>query len=343
MIHIFEGDSADQVWQMAESRLSNANGIQAQRSRIGATKELLHVGFAIQDPRQRWVISRDPAMNPAFAIAEVVWILSGRNDSAFLNFWNSKLPEYAGHRSAYHGAYGFRLRHHFKVDQLERAYHTLKNNPDSRQVVLQIWDTKADLPDEKGLPVAEDIPCNVCSLLKVRNGKLEWLQIMRSNDLYRGLPYNFVQFTYLQEIIAGWLGLELGSYNQLSDSLHIYQKDTPRFHAINSIAPEKNADMLDLTKNESDLVFADMSRHIETFSNKQLMRDELLALASPVSLPQAYKNLLLVVAAESARRRGWVEVIQAVIKDCTNYALVQAWQRWFNRCQGGQYPVPGAF
>jgi thymidylate synthase len=333
MINLFEGDSADQVWQMAESRLSSANAIQAQPSRIGETKELLHVCFAIEDPRQRWVISREPAMNPAFAIAEVIWILSGRNDSAFLNFWNTKLPEFAGHSLTYHGAYGFRLLHHFKLDQLDRAYHALKNNPDSRQIVLQIWDPSSDLPDERGHPVAEDIPCNVCALLKVRSGKLEWLQIMRSNDLYRGLPYNFVQFTYLQEVVAGWLGIELGTYNQISDSLHVYQKDIPRFHASKPITAEKNADILQLPKNESDIVFADMSHRIEALTDINMMRDDLLTVASLANTPSAYKNLLLVVAAESARRRGWIEDAQELIKSCTNLLLVQAWQRWFSRCQ----------
>ena len=62
-------------------------------------------------------------------------------------------------------------------------------------------------------------------MLKVRDGALEWTQILRSNDVFRGLPYNFVQFTMMQEIMAGWLNLRVGSYNQLSDSLHIYDSD----------------------------------------------------------------------------------------------------------------------
>ena len=48
---------------------------------------------------------------------------------------------------------------------------------------------------------------------------------MRSNDIFRGLPYNFVQFTSMQEILAGWLKINVGSYNHVSDSLHIYERD----------------------------------------------------------------------------------------------------------------------
>jgi len=81
---------------------------------------------------------------------------------------------YTGPGKRYHGAYGHRLWCWFGFDQLERTYLALKNNPDSRQVVLHIWDPKIDLPDEEGRPAAPDVPCNVLSMLKVRDGKLEW-------------------------------------------------------------------------------------------------------------------------------------------------------------------------
>ena len=58
----------------------------------------------------------------------------------------------------------------------------------------------------------------------IRQGCLEWLQVMRSNDLIWGTPYNFVQFTSIQEIVAGWLGVEVGNYVHVSDSLHVYQR-----------------------------------------------------------------------------------------------------------------------
>ena len=80
-------------------------------------------------------------INVAFAIAEVVWTMTGRNDLAFLEAWNSRLPEYVGKGSKLHGAYGYRLRHKGGVDQLTRAYQSLHNNPNTRQVVLQIWDS----------------------------------------------------------------------------------------------------------------------------------------------------------------------------------------------------------
>ena len=81
---------------------------------------------------------------------------------------------------------------------------------------------RVDLPDLDGSPANEDIPCNVLAMLKVRDGALHWTQVMRSNDLFLGLPYNIVQFTMLQEVLAGWLGVRVGPYNVVIDSLHVY-------------------------------------------------------------------------------------------------------------------------
>ncbi|HET7538170.1 MAG TPA: thymidylate synthase, partial [Candidatus Didemnitutus sp.] len=134
-----------------------------QPSRGGPTQEILHAAIAVENSSARWVISRHPALNPAYAFAELIWTVNGREDSAFLNYFNSKLPELAGDGPTYHGAYGKRLRQHLGFDQFARAYHALKHNPDSRQVVLQIWDGKIDLPADDGVPVAPDIPCNLVS------------------------------------------------------------------------------------------------------------------------------------------------------------------------------------
>ncbi len=112
MIKVFDGNTADEVWQLAIAEIRHIENVKHQSGRGGPTQEILHAAFTIQDPRQRWIVARQPAVNPAFAIAEVIWILSGRNDSAFLNYWNSRLPKYAGSGNEYHGAYGFRLRQH---------------------------------------------------------------------------------------------------------------------------------------------------------------------------------------------------------------------------------------
>lgn len=224
-MHVIVEQTADAVWQAAATLLLDPVHSVPQPSRAGDTIEALHVVLELQRPSQRWISSRSPAMNPAFALVEAFWIASGRRDSGLPMYWNPALPRYCGSGESYHGAYGYRIRSHLGIDQLDRVYSALRNNPDSRQCVLQIWDSAVDLPAANGSPANQDIPCNLLGIPKVRNGKLEWMQIIRSNDLFLGLPHNIVQFTMLQEMLSGWLGLAAGTYHQLSDSLHVYAKD----------------------------------------------------------------------------------------------------------------------
>lgn len=331
MFQVFEAENADAVWQKAASALRLQLAGSAQPSRAGLTHELLHAALCIRDPRQRWVVSRYPAISPVFALAEVVWIVTGRNDSGFLNFFNRQLPDYCGPGETYHGAYGFRLRRHFGVDQLTRAYESLQGQADSRQIVLNLWDPGVDLPGSTGLPAARDIPCNILALLKLRGGKLEWTQVLRSNDIYLGLPYNLVQFTTLQEVIAGWLGVELGSYHQLSDSLHVYLENVDSLAPRARVGAEPNTDSLAFPKAQSESYFAEVSAMVDEIISGRLSSQDLVVLTRRTSLPQPFLNMLLLLSAGAARRYGWTGLDAELLEGCTNKAFKQLYQRWVQR------------
>jgi thymidylate synthase len=328
----FHASSADGLWRQVHAAIANSDAPRMQGSRIGDTYELTQVGLEIDEPLQRWVVSRVPAINPAFAIAEVVWILAGKNSSAVLNYWNRELPKYAGSGSEYHGAYGHRLRQHFGFDQLHRAYQVLRSNSDSRQVVLQLWDAQADLPSSDGKPRDKDIPCNIASMLKVRSGRLEWTQIMRSNDLFLGLPYNLLQFTTLQEVVAGWLGVEVGSYHHWSDSLHIYVSDSLTMSRDDIVTLEPNTDSLALDFESWQEVIAQMYERLAALTASDLQTAQVARLATNFTGPSAYRNLLLILGAESARRRGAPSLSRELSAECNNPQLRQAWEAWMQRC-----------
>lgn len=327
----FNGKTADEAWRLSVQALLDGDNVHVQPSRLGPTREILHATFSIRDPRQRWVLSRTPAINPAFAIAEVIWILLGRRDAAFLNFWNPALPRFAGSEDNYHGAYGYRLREHLGFDQIERAFQVLSSNPDSRQLVLQIWDGRVDLPYSSGMPLAPDIPCNICAMPKIRDGKLEWFQVMRSNDLFLGTPHNFVQFTTLQEILAGWLGVEVGEYVQVSDSMHCYEKDLKIF--ASSVEPiiAHNTDSLALPKAESERAIAAIGTAMDKLRLPELTPSGFSACLDQADLPEGYQNMLLIAAADAARRNGWADKMATAVDGCTNPALTTAWYRWEQR------------
>lgn len=332
MIRVFQGPTADHVWQQLAQAFRQLEGVHAQPGRGGPTKEILHAAITIADPMQRWVVSREPPLNVPFALAELVWNMTGRRDLAFLEFWNSKLPEFVGSGPDLHGAYGYRLRHHVGLDQLVRACEALSHNPNTRQVVLQIWDSSIDLPQSDGEPVDPDIPCNVISLPKIRGGKLQWLQIIRSNDLFLGVPHDFVQFTCLQEIMAGWLGVECGSYNQISDSLHLYTRDEE--NVMDSMPLERvaaNTDSLALPQKDSELAFRELEHRIERMIAPGLEQGDLERLSRWDAAPQPYRNILAVLVAEAARRHGQMETASGAMSSCTNPVYQELWTRWLTR------------
>lgn len=330
MMVTLRAETASGLWQQAIQAIKKVCG-RKQASRSGPTHELLHVQSELTDLRQRWVNCRNPPINVAFGIVETIGILNGRRDAPFFNFWNTELPRYAGAGDHYHGAYGYRLRANFGFDQLQRAYTALSANADSRQVVLQIWDPRIDLPTEDGTPVSPDIPCNVCSILKVRDGKLEWTQVMRSNDVFLGLPYNIVQFTTLQEVMAGWLGLNPGSYVHMSDSLHLYERDAEAAFQSTNNANKRNEESLALPKDASDAIWRRMSDEVDKLIQPRLSRSELKRLGAVNGYPEPYANLMRILVAEAARRRRSRELADSVAARCTNSMLSHLWHRWCAR------------
>jgi len=345
----FEGASADAVWRKAVEELHPANVSAIQESRDQPTRELRHVAFTITDPRQRLVFARP--INPAFAIAEVIWIMSGANDAGFLRFWNPRMMQFVDKdldEQKFHGAYGFRLgsqpklseeatqrlRHvtssdSCRLDQLRSAYEALQHTPNSRQVVLQIWDHKRDMPDPD--PRSKDIPCNIVSHLMIRDGKLEWLQVMRSNDLIWGTPYNFIQFTTMQEIIAGWLGVEVGAYNHISDSLHVYERhwellETLSVENINDL-PSNQADLRIPSYVEWEKLWArlvDGAIQLTQYTEAADLRRVAKNLAD---MPPAYKEWVALLTAEALRRRGHMAKAQKMIADAGDFWRA-SWLQW---------------
>ncbi len=330
MVHCFKARSADDVWLQAAGAFTCTENVAIQNSRAGKTVEILHAALVVESPINRWVVSRVPALNPAFSVVEAVWVLNGMSDAAFLNSWNRRLPNFAGRCLNYHGAYGNRLRHTYGFDQLTRAFKALRSNEESRQVVLQIWDPKQDFPNEDGSPAAEDIPCNIASMLKIRNDRLEWMQVVRSNDLLLGVPHDIALFTLLQEVMAGWLGIGIGSYNQISDSLHVYETDFNHIKCATKVPHAENEDSVALPKEQSDMVWSQFAERIESLTDQGITRQRILDTLQ-WDIPSGYLNLMRVVCAEAARRRKWVDTALEVISGISNPVLTQLCERWFKR------------
>lgn len=183
----------------------------------------------------------DPARNanPFFHYMEAIWMLAGGREVGFLTRFAENIQNYSDDGETLHGAYGYRWRHQFQVipprmwqgmgvnpgDQIEIALSMLRKDPNSRRVVLQMWDAELDLNRD-----SKDLPCNTHIYVRIQNGALDITVCNRSNDLVWGmLGANYVHFTVLQEYMALALGIPVGYYHHFTNNLHVYEAWTEKY------------------------------------------------------------------------------------------------------------------
>ncbi len=168
-------------------------------------------------PWQRVLFSAERDANPIFHLMECIWIMAGREGVQFLEQFNSTIRQYSDDGHVFNAAYGRRIRSWFGFDQLYAAIDELRIRPESRQAVVQIWDPKDLRKDTK------DKACNMIILFAIVNKKLNMTVMNRSNDLWWGAcGANAVHFSFLQEVVAGALGRQIGEYFQISNNMHMY-------------------------------------------------------------------------------------------------------------------------
>jgi thymidylate synthase len=212
-----------------------------------ATTEVLGAHLRLTEPRRRFVsVPPVRVLNPAFAVAEALWILSG-SDDPWIFTYNRTLQQYADD-GRLQGAYGSRMRRwNDEVDQLDHVRRLLSRDPDSRQAVIQLYDPQRDTRGHR------DVPCTLNYRFFVRRGRLEMHTTMRSNDVWLGLPYDLFTATMLQELVAGWLGVEVGVYHHHVDSLHLYTQHDKAAAEVAASAVEPSPTMAALSAPADDL------------------------------------------------------------------------------------------
>ena len=190
-----------------------------QESRNGTTYEALEpVTTVYSKPCERVCLLKPRDANPFFHYIESLWMLAGRKDLKPLTYFVKSMEDFSDDGETLWGAYGWRWKSYFHKDQIDIVYRMLRQNPEDRRAVLQMWDANKDL-NRNG----KDVPCNTNIYFKVREDKLNMTVCNRSNDMLWGAyGANVVHMSVLQEYLAALLGVEVGTYRQVSDSFHVY-------------------------------------------------------------------------------------------------------------------------
>jgi thymidylate synthase len=162
-------------------------------------------------------------------IHELLWFLNGDTNVKYLQengvrIWN----EWADENGDVGHIYGYQWRSWPTydggfIDQIQRAVDDIKNNPDSRRIIVSAWNV-ADL-DNMNLP-----PCHAFFQFYVANGKLSLQLYQRSADTFLGVPFNIASYALLLMMMAQVTGLEAGEFVHTLGDTHIYKNHLPQVH-----------------------------------------------------------------------------------------------------------------
>ncbi len=154
-------------------------------------------------------------------IHELLWFISGSTNIRYLTengvkIWN----EWADENGNLGPVYGkqwrdFETADGRHIDQLKNAVDMIKNNPDSRRIIVCAWNP-GDI-ERMALP-----PCHTLFQFYVANGKLSCQLYQRSCDMFLGVPFNIASYSLLTMMIAKDCNLEVGDFVWTGGDTHIY-------------------------------------------------------------------------------------------------------------------------
>lgn len=154
-------------------------------------------------------------------IYELLWFLQGDTNVKYLQehgvrIWN----EWAREDGDLGPIYGYQWRswpdyNGNHIDQIQQVIDTIKNNPDSRRIIVSAWNVGQI--EQMALP-----PCHSLFQFYVADGKLSLQLYQRSADLFLGVPFNIASYALLLQMVAQVTGLQPFEFIHTLGDAHIY-------------------------------------------------------------------------------------------------------------------------
>lgn len=164
-------------------------------------------------------------------IYELLWFLNGDTNIKYLQengvrIWN----EWADDNGDLGPVYGHQWRNwnSEEIDQISEIIETLKNNPDSRRMMVSAWNPSV-MPNTSK-PFSENVangkaalpPCHAFFQFYVADGKLSCQLYQRSADIFLGVPFNIASYALLTMMVAQVCGYQAGDFVHTFGDAHIY-------------------------------------------------------------------------------------------------------------------------
>ena len=123
------------------------------------------------------------------------------------------------------------------VDQIKTIIHQIKNDPDSRRIILSAWNPSQI--DIMTLP-----PCHTMCQFRVINGSLSCQLYQRSADMFLGVPFNIASYSLLTHMMAQICNLRVGEFIWTGGDCHIYQNHFDQVNQQLERSPTRKHPML---------------------------------------------------------------------------------------------------
>lgn len=198
------------------------------------TRELNNVHMSVREPEFGPMITQDADRNKvllSYMSREMDLYLSGELDAAAWRdkaskfWWELRNPD--GTINSNYGHLTMHLRdapgvwgsYSDGITQWEWACKCLTADPDTRQAIMHF---NRPLHQWHG---NKDFPCTMHGMFRIRQGCLDYITVMRSQDLVKGFPYDVPYFIWQLETMAKDINLPVGCYDHFVHSLHYYDSD----------------------------------------------------------------------------------------------------------------------
>ena len=183
-------------------------------------------------------------------IHELLWFLQGDTNIAYLHENNVTIwDEWADENGDLGPVYGKQWRawptpdgRH--IDQITTVLNQLKNDPDSRRIIVSAWNV-GEL-DKMALA-----PCHAFFQFYVADGKLSCQLYQRSCDVFLGLPFNIASYALLVHMMAQQCDLEVGDFVWTGGDTHLYSNHMDQTHLQLSREPRPLPKLIIKRKPES--------------------------------------------------------------------------------------------
>jgi len=154
-------------------------------------------------------------------IIELLWFLRGDTNIAYLKEHKVSIwDEWADENGELGPVYGHQWRswptpEGGSIDQISQVINQLKNNPDSRRMIVSAWNVGE--VNNMALP-----PCHAFFQFYVAEGKLSCQLYQRSADVFLGVPFNIASYALLTMMVAQVCDLEVGDFIHTLGDAHLY-------------------------------------------------------------------------------------------------------------------------